>query len=98
MLHEPAAPQGEDKAAAYKSRVGVYMFIIYGLIYAGFVAINITNPLLMEKVVLFGLNLACVYGFGLIVIALVMALIYNAMCGKQESLLNVDTPKKGGDA
>lgn len=90
MLHEPAAQSGTDHAAGYKMRLGVKMFVIYALIYAGFVAINILSPITMERVVLFGLNLACVYGFGLIVFALVLALIYDAMCRRQESLLNKD--------
>jgi predicted Holliday junction resolvase-like endonuclease len=30
------------------------------------------------------LNLAIIYGFGLIILALVMALIYNALCGRTE--------------
>ncbi|MFP4381632.1 MAG: DUF485 domain-containing protein [Candidatus Sumerlaeia bacterium] len=97
MLHEPAPQEQEvDNAMQYKTRLGVWMFIVYGLIYAAFVAINLTNPLLMEKKILFGMNLATVYGFGLIVVALIMALIYNALCGRQESALN--TPKKKGNA
>ena len=88
MFHEPAAQSGTDHAISYKMRVGMIMFIIYGLIYAGFVAINVLNPVLMEAKVIFGLNLAVVYGFGLIVIALVLALIYNTMCAAKENLMN----------
>ena len=71
------------------------MFIFYSIFYAGFVAINVINPILMEKEIIFGMNLACTYGFGLIVVALVMALIYNHMCTKQESILN--TSEKQGE-
>ena len=84
MLHEPASSCGPDNAAAYKMRFGFWMFIFYGLIYAGFVVINIVNPLLMEKILFFGLDLAVVYGFGLIMIALIFALIYNYFCSKKE--------------
>ena len=84
MLHAPAADSGPDLASKYKTRLGLYMFALYSLIYAGFVVINVTNPVFMEKVVFAGLNLAVVYGFGLIVLALVLALIYNAMCTKEE--------------
>ncbi len=90
MLHEPAAQSGADYAAEYKKRLGMKMFVCYALIYAGFVALNIFSPVSMERVILFGLNLACVYGMGLIVIALVLALIYDACCRKQEALLNRD--------
>jgi uncharacterized membrane protein (DUF485 family) len=66
-------------------RIGVWMFLLYAAVYAAFVAINLLKPLWMEKTMLFGLNLAVVYGFGLIVFALVLALIYNHMCGAHES-------------
>ena len=64
------------------------MFSIYALVYTGFVLINITNPMLMEKRIVFGLNLAVVYGFGLIILSLIMALIYNYLCVKKEKALN----------
>ncbi len=89
MLHEPAAQNGEDHAADYKAGLGVKMFIVYALIYAAFVAINVISPTLMETHIFLGLNLASVYGFGLIVIALIMALVYNSMCSKKEAELNI---------
>lgn len=85
MLHKPAQQQDEDLSAAYKSRLGLQMFSIYALLYGGFVAINLAAPLAMERVILLGLNLATVYGFGLIVGALVLALIYDRMCSKHEA-------------
>lgn len=87
MIHEPAAQVGKDYAVEYKTRLGVWMFIYYSLFYAGFVAINLAFPQWMEIIVFAGLNLATVYGFGLIIFALIQALIYSAMCGKQERLL-----------
>ncbi|NQT26878.1 DUF485 domain-containing protein [candidate division KSB1 bacterium] len=97
MLHEPAAPAEVDYATSYKMRTGVIMFIIYAIVYAGFVAVNVLSPISMEANVLFGLNLAVIYGFGLIVLALIMALIYNAMCMKKEKeLKNEDNIKKEG--
>jgi uncharacterized membrane protein (DUF485 family) len=87
MLHEPAAPVGHDPAAPFKSRLGVWMFILYALFYAAFVAINLINPLLMERTVVWGLNLATVYGFALIIVALVQALVYNMICTNRERAL-----------
>ncbi|MBN1782028.1 DUF485 domain-containing protein [bacterium] len=98
MLHKPAVQEGTDHAVAYKMRLGMIMFLIYAVVYAGFVAINVLSPILMEARVLLGLNLAVVYGFGLIVFALFLALIYNAMCVKKEKLLNTnDKNGKEGD-
>ncbi|MBT3278128.1 MAG: DUF485 domain-containing protein [Phycisphaerales bacterium] len=87
MLHEPAAPQGKDYGTAYKTKLGLWMFAIYAVIYIGFVTINLTNAKLMEKPVFLGMNLAVVYGFGLIILALVQALIYNALCTRKEKAL-----------
>lgn len=85
MLHEPAASSAPDHASEYKASLGVKLFIIYGLFYAGFVAINVLKPVLMERIIFLGMNFAVVYGFGLIVVALVFALIYNYLCEKKES-------------
>jgi len=97
MLHEPAETAGPDHAKDYKMVVGAYMFVLYSLVYSGFVVINIVKPVLMEKTVFAGLNLAVVYGFGLIVFALFLALIYNVMCTKKENHLNNSSSPKGGE-
>ncbi|MGD9126357.1 MAG: DUF485 domain-containing protein [Planctomycetia bacterium] len=98
MLHEPAQDHGEDRAAPYKMRVGVYMFILYAIVYAGFVVINTVKPVLMEKEIMLGLNLAVVYGFGLIIFALILALIYNCLCKAQERAVeSTGTDSKGED-
>ncbi len=88
MLHKPAQQVGPDHAAGFKSRLGVRMFIVYAVIYAAFVAINVIRPVLMERNIFFGLNLAVTYGFSLIVLALILALIYNHSCNREERLRN----------
>ncbi len=99
MLHEPASPSGKDPAAAYKSRLGVQMFAFYTVFYAGFVAINLLSPQTMATIVVAGLNLATVYGMGLIVLALVQALIYNRKCRRKEhELALLEPPATDGDA
>jgi uncharacterized membrane protein (DUF485 family) len=50
----------------------------------------------MERIIFSGLNLAVVYGIGLIIFALILALIYNSMCLKKEAELNNTFSKKGG--
>ncbi len=84
MLHEPAIETGKDPAFAFKRRLGVIMFFIYAAIYSAFTAINVISPRIMETIVFSGLNLAVVYGFGLIIVALIMALVYNAACSARE--------------
>ena len=85
MLHEPATPAGRDPAGPYKMRLGIKMFVFYALFYASFVAINLLSPLTMAAIVFAGLNLATVYGFALIIVALIEALVYDAMCRRKEA-------------
>lgn len=87
MFHQPAAQSGKDYGIAFKTRFGAWMFLLYGLVYAGFVAINLIQPGLMETTVMFGLNLATFYGFALIIFALILALIYNHICTSHETAL-----------
>jgi uncharacterized membrane protein (DUF485 family) len=98
MLHEPAAPQGKDYAPEYKTRLGVWMFVVYALIYGGFLAINLIDPKIMARITgVFGLNVAVVYGFGLIIFALILALIYNWLCTRKEAQLRRADIDAGSD-
>jgi uncharacterized membrane protein (DUF485 family) len=95
MLHEPAVKTGPDPAFLYKRRLGAWMFLLYALVYAGFVVINLVRPGAMEIVLFGGLNLAVVYGFGLIVFALLLALVYSRACGRREKRLRQAEPQGG---
>ena len=87
MGHGPAVKLGKDDAQAYKTRLGIYMFILYTICYASFVAINSVKPSIMQIIVA-GQTLAVVFGFSLIVFALVLAVIYNSMCNAAEARMN----------
>lgn len=92
-MHGPAVKLGADNAAAKKSRLGVLLFFAYTLVYAGFVVIGLVNPELLSLHVLGEQNLSIVYGFGLIILAIVMGFIYNAQCTRMENKMN----KKQGE-
>ena len=94
MLHEPAAQCVEDRVVSFKTRLGIYLFIVYSIVYASFVIINLAKPLMMECTIIFGLNLAVVYGFFLIIFALILALIYNHMCNVKEKALSIEEGDK----
>ena len=79
MDHGPAVELGVDKASEKKAKLGVWLFIAYTIVYAIFVAIGVTNYEAMGKIVLGNQNLAVVYGFGLILLA-IMGLIYSSIC------------------
>ncbi len=88
MLHEPASSSGKDLAGPYKMQLGVKMFFLYLLFYTGFVAINLIAPQAMGAILFAGLNLATVYGFSLIIVALILALVYDALCRRKENQLS----------
>jgi len=90
MSHGPATQWGVDNASDYKAKLGVYLFIIYVIIYAGFIVINVASPKTMSTIIFWGQNLAVVYGLGLIVLAVIMGLIYNHFCTKKEDELNAE--------
>ena len=76
----------EDKVlAARNSRYGMVLFLIYLAIYAGFVGLNAFRPDIMDKTPAWGLNLAVLYGFALIGIAMVLALLYSWLCRTQKT-------------
>jgi len=93
MLHEPAAKEEKDDAAAQKAKIGLILFFFYLIVYAGFVAIGLLEPDLMGQKLLLGQNVAIIYGFGLIILAIVMGFIYNKICSDLEDKMN----KKAGE-
>ncbi len=95
MFHEPAGQAAADPASSYKTSLGSRMFVLYALVYAGFVAINVGAPVVMEREVAWGLNLATAYGMFLIVFALLLALVYNARCSRKERELAGGAPREG---
>ncbi len=64
----------------FNTRLGLLLFFLYLVFYLGFVLVNAFAADVMDTIALAGLNLAIVYGFGLIVAAFVLAMIYGLMC------------------
>jgi uncharacterized membrane protein (DUF485 family) len=56
------------------------LFAVYLVFYAGFVLLAAFSPATMERTPWAGVNLAVWYGFGLIIAAFVLALVYGALC------------------
>ena len=89
MLHEPAKASGPDNTIGFKTRLGAILFVVYTAIYAGFVLLNvITEGRALQRILPGGLNVAVVYGFGLILVAFILALVYNAVCTARERANN----------
>ena len=64
----------------HNARLGLALFTVYLLFYGGFVGLATFAPNAMGRPALAGVNLAVVYGFGLIVAALVLAVVYMMLC------------------
>ncbi len=96
MNHENYSKWEKDKSTAFKAKIGIWMFLGYSVLYAGFIIISVINPKLME-LDLGSLNLAIVYGLGLILVALILALIYNKICANAEKEMNKEADKKDKD-
>jgi uncharacterized membrane protein (DUF485 family) len=64
----------------YNARLGLWLFLLYLVFYGAFVVINAAWPEWMDVIVLSGLNLAVVYGLGLIGGAFILALVYALLC------------------
>lgn len=66
--------------ASRYARIGLVMFVVYLMCYGGFVGLNAFAPAMMELAPVGGINLAILYGMGLILAAFVLALLYGWLC------------------
>ncbi len=88
MIHKSTVVKETDNAAAKKAKLGVILFIVYTLVYSGFVLIGLTRPEWMGLQLMGEMNIAIIYGFGLIGLAIVMGFIYNYFCTRMENKMN----------
>jgi len=61
-------------------QLGLVLFAVYLVLYGGFVLVMAFDAKRLQAIGPGGVNLAVWAGFGLIVIALVLALVYGWMC------------------
>jgi uncharacterized membrane protein (DUF485 family) len=86
-MHEQSTNWSKDNSTAIKIALGKWLFVIYSLFYFGFIMINVLSPDFMA-IDVGSLNVAIVYGFGLIIFAMVLAVAYNHVCTVAEEALN----------
>jgi uncharacterized membrane protein (DUF485 family) len=76
-------PEARDPAVErHNARLGLALFAVYLAAYAAYVLVNAFRPAVMDELVGAGVNLAVASGMGLIVGALVLALVYAGLCRK----------------
>lgn len=74
-------PQDEHPEIAQRNAVyGLVLFAVYVLLYGGFIYLAVFQRATLAAEAVSGVNVAIVYGFGLIVAALVLALVYMLAC------------------
>ncbi len=84
MPNEPAdsAPSESDAHLSLRranARLGLILFFVYLVLYAGFVLVSAFFADSLDWRPAGGLNLALLWGFGLIVSAIVLALVYGKL-------------------
>jgi uncharacterized membrane protein (DUF485 family) len=77
---DPNPRAAHDAHVAPNAGLGMGMFILYLLLYLGFMGIAAYNYELFGSIQVGGVNLAILYGMGLIAAALLLALIYMVLC------------------
>jgi len=88
MLHGSSVELGHDNSIDKKAKLGIKFFYVYLAIYVGFVLLGLFAQNVLGSKVIGSLNLAIVYGMGLIILAAVMGIIYNFLCTKYENEMN----------
>jgi uncharacterized membrane protein (DUF485 family) len=76
-------PHEDPVIVGRNARYGLAFFAIYLLAYAGFVALSAFAPSAMAAPAIAGVNVAVVYGFALIALALALAVVHMALCSRR---------------
>ncbi|MBD1432665.1 DUF485 domain-containing protein [Sphingobacterium sp. DN00404] len=98
-MHVNNTSTEKESLTKRKSILGIRLFFIYLICYAGFVLIGVFQYELLAFQVLGGLNLALAYGIGLIIFAVILGVVYNYYCTKYEDEAEIeqsDEAKEGG--
>jgi uncharacterized membrane protein (DUF485 family) len=75
--------QAHADAWAHNARIGLWLFALYLVLYGGFIGLAAFAPAAMTKPLVMGVNVAVVYGMGLIVAAFLLALVYMVFCRQE---------------
>jgi uncharacterized membrane protein (DUF485 family) len=80
--HGPSAPGEEEHIATTtrNARVGLVLFFLYAIVYTAFVMAAAFRPDWMKQTPLWGVNLAILSGFGLIIGAFALSILYGWLC------------------
>ena len=79
---QTATDHGDEhpQQSAQNARVGLWLFAVYFTAYAVFIGLAVAWPGALAWITPLGINLAVAYGIGLILGAVLLALVYMAFC------------------
>ncbi|OGN87390.1 MAG: hypothetical protein A2158_03340 [Chloroflexi bacterium RBG_13_46_14] len=97
MAHGPATEWKEDRSVSYKAKLGLVMIAVFAIVYAIFILICVISPKTIANSV-GSLNVAVEFGFGIIILAIIQALIYNFFCSRKEHEYEKADSGKGDDS
>ncbi len=83
MEHGPSTEWRVEKSEAFKTKLGLIMFTAFTPIYLAFIFLAVISPTTMGNDI-GPLNVAIVFGFGIIILAVILAVIYNYICSAKE--------------
>lgn len=88
-MHGSATEWKKDNSSPLKELLGKWFFLLYSVIYGGFILLNVFSPDLLG-IDVGSINVAIVYGLGLIIFAMFLAFAYNHVSSSAENLMNTD--------
>lgn len=94
-MHINNTASEKESLTKQKSVLGIRLFFVYLVFYAGFVAIGVFWYELLAIRVFGGLNLALAYGIGLIALAIILGVIYNFYCSRYEDEADLQAEAEG---
>jgi uncharacterized membrane protein (DUF485 family) len=100
VLHEPSHERETEQPelVARNTRSGLLLFALYLVLYAGFMGLSTFLPETMKVRPFGGMNLAILYGFGLIGMAFVLSIVYLVLCRRPMSSVPAAGPTPGSKA
>ena len=93
-MSEPSSRPDSGHTIARNARYGLWLFFVYVVFYAGFVAISAFKFDALRANI-GGVNLAIAYGMGLILLAFLLALVYMFMTRHRDSDASADRDAEG---
>jgi len=92
-MHGPHVEWKRDSSTIIKELVGKWLFFLYAIVYFGFILINVFSPQFMS-ISIGSMNIAIVFGFGLILFAMLLAFAYNHISTRAEQIMNEDDEER----